>query len=582
MTIVKPDSLLTLPGAEAEAVMNKLSLAEQASIVLMTPWERRQEIIILSRNARALVQGLPVEELFWTIKAIGPQDAVHILSLAVAEQLQFMFDLDWWHKAELRPEKIVAWILLLFEAGEEVVASWLQWVMTKDETLLPAILRPFILVYKRPDDMDIQEARDEFPPFTLDDVYFLSFKKKALQPICSRFITKILDVSPGLYRDVLETMLLEDGSENLEKALRWRRSRIEDYGIPDYYDALDIYAPLQDDRIREVEAISPDRVGLDTLVPAFVPSLYLGDYPVLRAAIEGLLGTRAMERIVHEWVGAANKLFMADDVDLDDPDALRNCLFRVSALLNLGLEAATRTKDRSPTEILGSSVVEDIIRFANGMTRRLASKAHGVMSSDQIFSDLAHLPDSWAALLKGLLKRPPMLWDSASNGYRLFTDMAELSMAEDLVSNIGAWACLMAHILSPYSRWVQEIPWSSTNFGRPDEVTWPQVLLTALAQEILTGELKVYPVPEGKLSLLRKRWFLDKLILTGEEETLPSETVNLCKKALQSVNKQAGLTGTRLSAIVRESLTPLYEEWRNLPKDVEIDGRFVSALVVGL
>ena len=582
MTIVKPDSLLTLPGAEAEAVMNKLSLAEQASVVLMAPWERRQEIIILSRNARALVEGMPVEELFWTIKAIGPQDAVHILSLAVAEQLQFMFDLDWWHKAELRPEKIVAWILLLFEAGEETVASWLQWLMTKDETLLPAILRPFILVYKRPDDMDIQEARDELPPFTLDDVYFLSFKKGALQPIWSRFITKILEMSPGLYRDVLETMLLEDATENLEKAFRWRRSRIGDHGIPDYYDALDIYAPLEGDQIREVEAISLDKVGLDTLLPAFVPSLYLGDYPVLRTAIEGLLGTRAMERIVHEWVGAANKLLMADEVDLDDPDALRNCLFRVSALLNLGLEAATRTKNRSPREILGSSVIEDIIRFANAMTRRLASKAHGLLSSDQISSDLAYLPDSWEAVLRGLLKRRPMLWDSDTNGYRSFSNMAELSMAEDLVSNIGEWACLMAHILSPYSRWVQEIPWGSTNFGRPDEVTWPQILLTALAQETLTGKLKVYPVPEGKLSLLRRIWFLDRLTLTGEKKDPLSETVRLSGKALQSVNEQAGLTDTRLSEIIRESLTPLYEEWKDLPEDVEIDGRFVSALIVGL
>ncbi|MBE9594180.1 MAG: hypothetical protein IMF19_11980, partial [Proteobacteria bacterium] len=106
MSILKPDSLLTLPEAEAEALMNELSLAEQASVVLMTPWERRQEIILLSQDSMALVQGLPVEELFWTVKAIGPQDAVHILNLANAEQLQFVFDLDWWHKAELRPEKI--------------------------------------------------------------------------------------------------------------------------------------------------------------------------------------------------------------------------------------------------------------------------------------------------------------------------------------------------------------------------------------------------------------------------------------------------------------------------------------------
>ena len=179
MAIIKPHSILTLPPAEAEALINDLPLAEQASLVLMAPWERRQEIIILSRESRALVQGLPVEELFWTVKAVGPQDAVHILNLANAEQLQFIFDLDWWHKAELLPEKIATWILLLFEAGEDAMASWLQWLKKKDETLLPAILRPFIQVYKRPDDMDIQEAKDMLPLFTLDNVYFVSFQKDA-------------------------------------------------------------------------------------------------------------------------------------------------------------------------------------------------------------------------------------------------------------------------------------------------------------------------------------------------------------------------------------------------------------------
>ncbi|NIA08390.1 MAG: hypothetical protein GWP10_01105 [Nitrospiraceae bacterium] len=582
MTIIKPDSLLTLPGAKAEVLMNKLTLAEQASVVLMTPWERRQEIILLSKNARALVQGLPVEELFWTIKAIGPRDAVHILSLTVAEQLQFIFDLDWWHKAELRPEKIAAWILLLFEAGEDTVASWLQWLMTKDETLLPAILGPFIQVYKRPDDMDIQEVKDKFPPFTLEDVYFLSFKKQALQPILSRFIKKIPEVSPGLYRDILETMLMEDRSENLEMAFRWRRSRIEDYGIPDYYDALDIYAPLEENQIRRVKAIPYDNGNLDTLLPAFVPSLYLGDYPVLRAAVEGLLGTKAIERIIHEWVGAANKLLMADEVDLDDPEALRRCLFRVSALLNLGLEITTRTENRPPEKLLGSSVVEDIIRLANAMTTRLAAKAHDLTDSGQIPNDLAHLPDSWVDVLKGLLRKRPMLWDSTTSSYHTFSNMSELSMMEKVVSHIGEWAHIMSYILSPCDHWVQEIPWNTTNFGHPNEVIWPQLLLTALAQEILTGDLRLYPVPEGKLSLLRKMWSLDRPSFTGEEGALPPETIKLCTKAMQPINDQVGLTDTGLNKIVREALMPLYREWKDLPKDAEIDGRFISALVVEL
>ncbi|RKX59040.1 MAG: hypothetical protein DRP37_07120 [Thermodesulfobacteriota bacterium] len=586
MSILKPDSLLTLPEAEAEAVMNELSLAGQASVVLMTPWERRQEIILLSQDSRALVQGLPVQELFWTVKAIGPQDAVHILNLANAEQLQFVFDLDWWHKAELRPEKIATWILLLFETGEEAMASWLRWLMKKDETLLPAILRPFIRIYKKPDDMDIQEAKDKFPQFTLDNVYFIFFKKETLQPIWGRFLMKMLEVSPGLYRDVLETILGETEAKNMEKSLRLRHSRIGDWGLPDYYEALDIYAPLPGNYIKKVEiAYFEGGNGSDILLPAFVPTLYMGDYPVLRIAIEELSGTRVMERIIQEWVGAANKVLMVDDVDLDDPDALRNSLFKVAAFLNLGLEAAAKTEHRSSKDILKSGVIEDILRLANTMTRRLAAKARSLVDSGRISKDFSYLPEAWADVLKGLLFRRPLLWDPVLSKYRPFCDTAELAATERLITIADEWTRLMSCIIPQHGNWALEIPWSSTNLGHLNELIFPQALLTALAQKTLGGELKFYPVPAGKLNYLRSTWFPDPSFSEEKNSSGPGpllETVKHCVEALQPIVEQADFTRERLNSIVKESLMTLYEEWMGLPADIPIDGRFVSSLIIDL
>ncbi|PXF57670.1 MAG: hypothetical protein C4B58_09285 [Deltaproteobacteria bacterium] len=589
MSILKPDSLLTLPEAEAEAVMNELSLAGQASVVLMTPWERRQEIILLSQDSRALVQGLPVQELFWTVKAIGPQDAVHILNLANAEQLQFVFDLDWWHKAELRHEKIATWILLLFEIGEEAMASWLRWLMKKDETLLPSILRPFIRIYKRPDDMDIQEAKDKLPQFTLDNVYFVFFKKETLQPILGRFLMKTLEVSPGLYRDILETILGETEAENVEKSLHLRRSRIGDWGLPDYYDALDIYAPLHGNHIRKVEiAYFEEEKGSDILLPAFVPTLYMGDYPVLRTAIEELSGTRVMERVVQEWVGAVNKVLMVDEVDLDDPDALRNSLFKVAAFLNLGLEAAAKTEHRSPKDVLRSGTLEDIIRLANTMTRRLAAKARSLVDSGRISNDFLHLPEAWADVLKGLLFRRTLLWDPVISKYRPFCDITELITVENLITTADEWTRLMAYILPQHGNWAVEIPWTSTNLGHPNELIFHQALLTALAQKTLGGKLKFYPVPARKLNYLRSTWFPDSPTpLFSEEKNSPGpgpllETVKYCVEALQPVAEQAGLARERLDSIMKESLMTLYEEWMDLPADMPIDGRFVSSLIIDL
>ena len=589
MSILKPDSLLTLPEAEAEALMNELPLAEQASVVLMTPWERRQEIILLSQDSMALVQGLPVEELFWTVKAIGPQDAVHILDLANEEQLQFVFDLDWWHKAELRPEKIATWILLLFEIGEKAMASWLQWLMKKDETLLPAILRPFLQIYKRPDDMDIQEAKDVLPNFTLDNVYFVFFKKEALQPIWGRFLMKMREVSPGLYRDVFETILGETEAKNLEKSFHLRCSRIGDWGLPDYYDALDIYAPLRGNHIRKVEiAYFEEEKGIDILLPAFVPTLYMGEYPVLRTAIEELLGTKVMERVIQEWVGAANKVLMVDEVDLDDPDALRNSLFKVAAFLNLGLEAAAKAEHRSPKDVLKSGVIEDILRLANTMTRRLAAKARSLVDSGRISKDFSHLPEAWADALRGLLFKTPLLWDPAFSKYRPFCDITELAAMEGLITTADEWTRLMACILPQHGNWVGEIPWASTNLGHPNELNLPQALLTVLAQKTLGGELRFYPVPAGKLNYLRNTWFPDSPTPSFNEEKkspgpeLLLETVKHCVEALQPVVEQAGLARERIDLIVKESLMTLYEEWRDLPKDVPIDGRFVSSLIIDL
>ena len=578
------NSLLTLSHAKAESLMNDLPIAEQASVVLMAPWERRQETILLSRNAKELVQGLPVQELFWTVKATGPQDAVHLLSLANTEQLQFMFDLDWWHKDGLRPEKIATWILLLFEAGENVVGSWLQWLITKDKMLLPAILGPFILVYKRPDDMDIQEAKDVFPPFTLDDVYFLSFKKEALQPIWSRILMKMLEISPGLYRDVLETMLWEANTETLEDAYRRRCFRLGDWGLPDYYDSLDIYAPLSGS-IRRID-ILPSHEGewQDALLPAFVPTLYIEEYPVLRSAIEGLSGTTAMERVICEWTGAANKVLMADNVDFDDPDALRNALVKVAAFLNLGLESAIRSENGSPREIMRSCVIEDIIRLAHMMTRKLVARARDLMKSGWISEDLLHLPDAWANTLRGLLRDHPLLWDRDRREYCPFSELRELSTVEELITIIGEWACLMAHIPPPWRGWALDIPWTATNFGGPNEVVWSQALVTALAQRALGGELRVRPIPASKLPQLRRMWFLDGRTISSnwKKDGPPIETIMHCLKALEPVAGQAGLEPAKLDRIVKESLMSLYEEWAELPEDIMIDGRYVSSLIVDL
>jgi hypothetical protein len=587
LTIIDPDSLLTMPSQKAEALFNRMPLAEQASLVLMAPWEGRQQVVLLSHDASSLVQGLPVEEFFWTVKAVGPSDAIPLVRLASSEQLQFLFDLDWWRKDGLIHEKVAAWILLLFEAGEDTVASWIRWIMAKDDRLMSAVLRPFVKVTKRDDAMDMQEAVDTLPPFTLDNVYFLSFPQKGLFPLWSRFLKELYGVSPDFFRDTMETILYESSAEAVETAYHCRRSRLGDWGIPDYFDALDIYAPLPDNQVRMVDD-GPSRGtdALEGIMPAFVPTLYMGRYPALRRAVEALFGTRAMERILLEWVGAANKVLVVDAVDFDDAEAQRRSLSKVAALLNLGIEASAGMEGWHPEDMLRDGVVEDFVRLGHSLARRLGSRARALISAGLVPPDLAFLRESWADLLAGLLTDRAVLWDGESGQYLPFSSMAQVAKVDQVLRVVEEWGRVMALMRPHWAVWSESIPWEETNLGNPREFSWQRAFLTALAREALGGGLKVRAIPEEGLDALRSTWFscMDR-VLDGEKGLgfqLAPGARQSCMRALESIVRQSGVDYAAVWHMVDESLAALYEEWRQLPHGGSIDGRFVSTLLVGL
>ncbi len=581
MSELTHELILSLPKDQAERRINRLALADQVSLVLLAPWEKRQEIIILSKNARQVVQALPAEEFFWTIKAIGPRDAIHILRLASAEQLQFVFDLDWWLKAELRPDKIAAWLLILFETGEEVVSGWCAWISRRDEYILPSLLRPFIHVIKRPDEMELQEAKDLLPGFTMDDVYFLQFKKERLQPLIARFLMKLFELSPGLYRDTMESILWETRTADLEGAHRLRKGRLNDRGVPDYYDSLDIYAPLPGNRVRSVQNYPIASATLDDEMPAFVPTLYMGTYPCLRKAIEELSGSQEMERIVLEWIGASNKIIMADLVDMDDPDALKGALTKTACLCNLGMELLCENGTASPAEVLGSTVVEDIIRTGNQAIKRIVARAKALFPDKDI---IKMVPEPTSPLIQGLLLDRAMYWDDRQGSFRPFSSIEELQICQKGLADAAVLKEIMENIAPDWRLWEDLFDWNNTNFLTPGEFTWLHGLITAIANSLLGKDLMVHSIDQKDLPHLKK--ILEEHFEFDNEGGYGAcrspEALKFLEHAVERLSTT--LPDKEIQDALRqkflEALSSLYEELRLLPAAEVIDGRFISSCLV--
>ncbi len=564
MTFDTPTRLLEMPTPKAQEAMNGLDLESQVQMVLAAPWKSRQELILLSARARELVRAMPVEELFWSLKAIGPTDALGLVELASMEQLQFVFDLDWWKKDRLVPSKVAAWLVLLMEANPALVSGWTGWIRSRDESLLPAALTGFLRLVKRPDEMDPQEAQDLLPPLTFDNIYYFEAVKKELEPLVLG-VMKLIFQQPSVYRDTLETIWTDPPSVYMESALRWRRSRLGDWGLVDYHDSLEILAPLPEGRIRPVAGVPMVDGEAFPVLPAFVPTLYAGGFPLLSRALARLAGSSAMPRLVYEWTGAANKLMMARGVDLDDTGAMGSVLEEVAGALNLALEHECERRGVEPWEVLAGSVLEDLVRLAVGLVRPLVDRLELLVKKGMAPPDWWCLPEEWVEACRGLLDRVPV-FVGGERRRGCFFSKTQLNHSSVVVSQVEAWARAFSVVRPHWSLWSKAFDWDGLNFSDPRELTWPVAMSTALSRVVLGEKMELRPLDQGELEEIASR-----LRSAG-----PAGIIERAMDALGPL-EGAGVDPGLLRPGIEEGFYGLEQEVAGV--EGEIDPRFVQSVL---
>ncbi len=92
--------------SEEEAVMEIAPRALSQQLMAL-PAGKRLEAILARPDAAAVVAALPVQDFFFSVKELGPDDAWPLLALGEVQQLVHLFDLEWWEKDVIQPAKAV-------------------------------------------------------------------------------------------------------------------------------------------------------------------------------------------------------------------------------------------------------------------------------------------------------------------------------------------------------------------------------------------------------------------------------------------------------------------------------------------
>jgi hypothetical protein len=470
-----------------------LSLPFKAKLEFLygLPARQKRDLILSAPEAERLVQSFSPETLFYTVKEIGSADSGDLLSLAVPEQIQGLFDLDCWTRDRPNLDRMREWIEALTEAGRKRMTEGL---MGLDMEMMALLLRQYFRVHRLDDPLTAADVpSDRFVQF--DEHYIIEFQHHdaILQPLVD-FLEEVFERDYTYFTALMEEIYWSVEAELEEEAYQFRRARLNDRGFPDFFDAQDVFAYVNPREFLKIRAgyTAPTRADLlrdDELVPhGMAPVPADTDLSLFNTALMAGFAAQGQRQLRSEMALVSNQVLVASAVDFGDLDAVRVAVEMTHHYLNLGLEHLAAGDLNNAIEHLRDTHLKLLFRLGVSLTidlRKRAEQMTAALGLDPARTrEIAYLDSPYREALAGFLERRPRFFGGlegqGSVVLRDFAAMRDLHLAHAALDQIEAMrdlfqALLAIDIGSPAFR--------AETAGR--EIRLGQILITAFARAAL-------------------------------------------------------------------------------------------------
>jgi hypothetical protein len=396
--------------------------------------EARNELVQVLHRPGEIIRRVSEEEMYFTIKELGPERALDLIASTTGKQLQYLLDIELWDKDALDAEAARRWIEILAAIGVEKVIQFIQVV---DDELLQACLHQLIRVTPRDPDVDLLEQLDSLPHFTLDEYFFIEFMAPDSEESAKRVLEAVFHWSPEAHYRLMVSLMSASYLEGEEIALKWRRSRLADHGIPGFDEAVEIYRYLSPGgAFTPVRCPDADDATEQGPYPRVIhyPTKHIRSDNLFGRALALIEDQGEINRIALELAHLANKVMIADDRDPGSMSDLTAALEKVDGYINLALERRRGADNRAAAELLRATHTE--ILFRSGFSAVLDLRRQATRLVGAVEGGVENLGHPLAELLKGLFQKRPIFAANAlaSEKPREFRSAEDLEIIRRLIN----------------------------------------------------------------------------------------------------------------------------------------------------
>jgi hypothetical protein len=554
-----------------------LPVERQVDLALAVGWNRRLRIIKASEQAGRLVKALPPEEVLLTVKGLGGEDALPIVAHTSPEQLRFLLDVELWKRDQVDAAKVIEWLHYLLACGEDKVE---EFVTTTDPELVAIMLRKLLYLVPNEEGVTIPEGL----PSIMPDEFFTILANYPEELENTRLLLRVLrQVDRNLFYKLLFLAYGAVDEEATETAYRWRSSRLEEFGLLDFDEAVEIYGYIGEDEARGLAAAS-GTIGAgaeeaEWVAPSF-PVLLVKRRTRLYQLLLSLEDRALAQRLLREVAFSAGRLLVADAEHIGEIASMTHALTRFFALANVGLVFLAGDDREEALRVIERLPLREV--FQVGFSRALDLKRRAAALAGRYWPEwgsrgFTFLDHQRAELMLGLLARVPQYVPPARDGEgpRDFETMEEVRGAAAALLEIEAVAeACFDRLGLPRPG---ALPAGEAEAGPPGEITFENVIVTGAVRLLIAGEFRIEPLSRAEV----------REMFTRMLERDPAGRYRLSPAARVAVlDRLAGATGLRGTAwnafrgFVEAGLGALEQEVAGIKSWQELDPRYTRTLML--
>lgn len=532
---------------------------------------RRVDSLLSANDAAAAVAALSITDLYLLVREVGFADTHELVALATPEQIRGCLDLDIWDRDRLQTEAMKPWIASVLEAGFEKLGQ--VWERLDGE-LTALFFARATTIY----DLSLEEEPDDSDgkPIVMTPDSFFAVKITAEDEDSIRLVHQLIDdlyrgdPAGHVARHTLMAARSEPTTELEEMSYRWRSGRLADIGYVDFYDALEVFRPLDPASVAIGEG-SEDHVGAATAggrsvgrLPVPVAERVIGR-SFLARALDRVDDPADAERLESAILVLVNKVLSAARVSPGDSEALAIGSEHALATLALGLETVSRGDLDAAARALRSVSLTRLHRVGYTVTLRLGRLARALAPRAATAGE--PVPSILEALL---LRRPffpreldnppgagPRPFEHTDDIRRVAVELTQLALRVAIADALGADLVALAELPEP----------------RPE---LDDYVRTALVRGLAGGDVDPAPLTTAELDSLRGSAFDDNRLSAAARE----RAANALAALLAAAGVEAGLD--HLPALLDQWFTEIERLFAFLPVGEAVDPRFVEGVILAV